>query len=260
MNRLKTLFIYMLMLFASADSLCAQSLAFKEDMIDVGLTQWYHPITATYVFTNVSEQPVSIQYVDPGCGCMEPEWTRGTIQPGASGRVVITYNAEMLGRFDRMIEVKNSLDGDPQLVRMKCKVVEHEVVQTKQEVEEEEDEPMAQSEVTSPTPAIIDYIKPVMLTSTTSLIVGRFKPNKKLKGTVTITNRGDAMLMVDKVEASGAVLVECPQLALKKNQTFKIKVWVDTARMKDADDAQEFVIYSNDQIAPKKVIKVVCGK
>ena len=261
MNGFNRFFAYTLLFFTSLVSLCAQSLSFKEDVIDVGLTQWYHPITATYVFTNVSEQPLTIQYVDPGCGCMEPEWTRGTIQPGASGRVIITYNAEMLGRFDRMIEVKNSIDGDPQLVRMKCKVVEHEVVQQKQEVEEEEDEEEEKpAEVTSQTPVVIDYSRPVMLTSTTSLIVGRFKPDKKLKGTVTITNRGDGLLLVDKVETSAAVLVECPQMALKKNQTFKIKVWVDTAKMSGADDPQEFVIHSNDQISPRKIIKVVCGK
>lgn len=259
MNRVKTLIIiYMLMLTALPVS--AQSLSFKEEMLDVGLTQWYHPITATYVFTNVSGQPLSIQYVDPGCGCMEPEWTRGTIQPGASGRVVITYNAEMLGRFDRMIEVRNNVDAEPQLVRMKCKVVEHEVVQQKQVVEEEEEKPVVAEEIPSDKPALIDYAKPVMFTSTSSLIVGKFKPDKKLKGTLTISNRGDAMLMVEKVEASGAVLVECPQLALKKNQTFKIKVWVDTAKMTGADDPQQFTIFSNDQIAPRKIIKVVCGK
>lgn len=260
MNRIKTLIIiYMLMLCASTTSLRAQTLSFKEEKLDVGLTQWYHPITATYVFTNVSEQPVSIQYVDPGCGCMEPEWTKGIIQPGASGRVVITYNAELLGRFDRMIEVKNNLDAEPQLVRMKCKVVDHEVAQQKQEIDEPE-EPVEQVQTTTPTPATIDYAKPVMLTSTSSLIVGKYKPNKKLKGTVTITNRGDEMLLVERVESSDAVLVECPQMALKKGQTFKIKVWVDTSNMKNADDAQQFVIFSNDQIAPQKKIKVVCGK
>jgi len=259
MNRVKFFLVGLLTLLTVAVT-HGQSLSFKEESIDVGLTQWYHPITATYVFTNKSGQPLTIQYVDPGCGCMEPEWTRGTIQPGGTGRVVVTYNAEMLGRFDRMIEVRNSLDAEPQLVRMKCKVVDHEVVQQKQVVEPEEEKPVVAQETPSAKQPLIDYAKPVMLTSTSSLIVGKFKPDKKLKGTLTISNRGDALLLVEKVEASGAVLVECPQLALKKNQTFKIKVWVDTAKMKDADDPQQFIIYSNDQISPKKIIKVVCGK
>ena len=98
MNRITTFII--ILLTAVTTTLSAQSIEFKDELIDVGLTQWYHPVTATYTFTNVTDLPLTIQYVDPGCGCMEPEWTRGMIQPGASGRVTVTYNAEMLGRFE----------------------------------------------------------------------------------------------------------------------------------------------------------------
>lgn len=245
------------MLTASVQTLSAQSLAFRDEEIDMGLTQWYHPITATYIFTNVSEQPVSIQYVDPGCGCMEPEWTREVIQPGATGRVVITYNAEMLGRFDRLIEVKNSIDGEPQLVRMKCKVVEHEVAQQKQQLDGEEDSLEQDKSAVDTTPGAIDYEKPLLITSTSSLMMGKFKPNKKLKGTVTITNRGDEILLVDRVETSAAVIADCEKLALKKGQTFKIKVWVDTAKMAGAGDVQQITIISNDQLNSHKSIKIL---
>jgi hypothetical protein len=256
MNKITTFLI--IILTALTASLSAQSLEFREDLLDVGLTQWYHPVTATYTFTNVSDQPLTIQYVDPGCGCMEPEWTRGMIQPGASGRVTVTYNAEMLGRFDRMIEVKNSIDGEPQLVRMKCKVVDHEVVRenTEQDVDEEEDDPVDEPVVTN-TPAVIDYSKPVMLTSTSSLIIGKYKPNKKMKGTVVITNRGDGMLLVERIETSDALIADFSHVALKKGQTYKIRVWLDTSKISGPDDSQQFVIVSNDQIAPRKTIKVI---
>ena len=253
---MKHFIITLFSLFFMVLSLSAQSLTFKEELIDAGLTQWYHPISATFVYTNTSGAALTIEDVDPGCGCMEPQWDKSTIAAGAQGRIVITYNAELLGRYDRLIAVKTSADETPQMLRMKCKVVDHEVVQQKQVVEPEEEKPVVAQETPSAKQSLIDYAKPVMLTSTSSLIVGKFKPDKKLKGTLTISNRGDALLMVEKVEASGAVLVECPQLALKKNQTFKIKVWVDTAKMKDADDPQQFIIYSNDQISPKKIIKV----
>lgn len=257
MNRITTFII--ILLTAVTTTLSAQSLEFKDELIDVGLTQWYHPVTATYTFTNVTDQPLTIQYVDPGCGCMEPEWTRGTIQPGASGRVVVTYNAEMLGRLDRMIEVKNSIDGEPQLVRMKCKVVEHEVVRDNEveEVEEEDDDVPATQPVAVSQPAVIDYAKPVMMTSTSSLIIGKYKPNKKLKGTVTITNRGDELLLVERVETSEAVVADFTHVALKKGQTYKIKVWLDTSKISGPDDSQQFVIISNDQIAPRKTIKAI---
>lgn len=254
MNRITTFFIILLTAVTASS---AQSLEFKEDLIDVGLTQWFHPVTATYTFTNVSEQPLTIQYVDPGCGCMEPEWTRGTIQPGASGRVVVTFNAEMLGRLDRMIEVKNSIDGEPQLVRMKCKVVEHEVLRENEEAEEDEDdEPVAEPVVTNQ-PAAIDYAKPLMMTSTSSLIIGKYKPNKKLKGTVAITNRGDELLLVERVETSEALVADFSHVALKKGQTYKIKVWLDTSKISGPNDIQQFVIISNDQIAPRKTVNVI---
>ena len=249
------------MLFTASSSLSAQSLSFKDETLDLGLTQWYHPITATYVFTNTSGQSLSIEYVDPGCGCMEPEWTRGVIPAGGKGKVVVTYNAELLGRFDRMIEVRNTLDSEPQLIRMKCKVVEHPVVQQEQKVEIEDNQPgdianNNPSGNTASTTGIIDYSKPVLLASTNSMRIGKFKPNKKMKGTLSITNRGNETLLVERVESSAALVVDCSQIALKKGQTYKIKVWVDTSKMRDASDTQQFVIISNDQISPRKTITV----
>jgi hypothetical protein len=142
---------------------------------------------------------------------------------------------------------------------MKCKVVEHEVVRDneEQDIEEEDDDVPATQPVAASQPAVIDYAKPVMMTSTSSLIIGKYKPNKKLKGTVTITNRGEGLLLVERMETSEAVVADFTHVALKKGQTYKIKVWLDTSKISGPDDSQQFVIISNDQIAPRKTIKVI---
>ncbi len=240
----------------SVVTLTAQPLSFKEPTLDVGLTQWYHPVKARFQFTNVADVPLTVSSVDPGCGCMDPEWTRGVIQPGQNGEVVITYNAEMLGRFDRLVEVRTSLDQQPQLIRMKCKVVDYEV------------EPVVPVEVPEiktvvetpkpPVPFVVDYSKPLLHVSESTLVMGNYKPGKKMKGKILVTNRGDGYLMLDRVESSPALVVDCDKVALAKGQTYKIKVWLDTSLMTGPGDVQEFVIISNDQRSERKTIRVKC--
>ena len=254
--RMKHFIITVFALFFMVLSLSAQSLTFKEELIDAGLTQWYHPISATFVYTNTSGAALTIEDVDPGCGCMEPKWDKSTIAAGAQGRIVITYNAELLGRYDRLIAVKTSADETPQMLRMKCKVVEYEVEQPKQEVVEETPEPVAPVQ---PVADAIDLSKPVLSLSSPYVILGKYKPGKILKGTLVVKNDGNGFLAIDKVQSlSPALVVDFDPVALEHGQKYKLKVFVDTSKMKGPDDVCEFVILSNDQRDPNHKVQVVC--
>ena len=67
---MKHFIITLFSLFFMVLSLSAQSLTFKEELIDAGLTQWYHPISATFVYTNTSGAALTIEDVDPGPSCL----------------------------------------------------------------------------------------------------------------------------------------------------------------------------------------------
>ncbi|MGM9686088.1 MAG: DUF1573 domain-containing protein, partial [Bacteroidaceae bacterium] len=216
----------------------------------------YHPISATFVYTNTSGAALTIEDVDPGCGCMEPQWDKSTIAAGAQGRIIITYNAELLGRYDRLIAVKTSADETPQMLRMKCKVVEYEVEQPKQEVVEETPEPVVPVQ---PASDAIDLSKPVLSLSSPYVILGKFKPGKILKGTLVVKNDGNGFLAIDKVQSlSPALVVDFDPVALEHGQKYKLKVFIDTSKMKGPDEVCEFVILSNDQRDPTHKVQVVC--
>ncbi len=241
--------IVLLFVFLSA---CAQSLTFKNTEKDRGQTQWYQPISATFRFVNTSGEPLYIEEVDPGCACLAPEYPQGTIQPDEEGKIVITYNAELLGRFDRLIFVKTNLDEEPVLLRMKCKVVEKDPVQ-----QPDEDEIIEQPEMAEELPD--DPTKPLMSLSAGKLALGKYKPSRKLKSMITISNVGDGYLIIESIRSQSAALtVSDTKAALRKGQKYKVKVVLDTSKMESPEEIAAFIIESNDQHGTEKTVEVMC--
>ncbi len=97
----------------------AQKISFKQSTVNTSTTLWKSPVTATFSFTNKGKAPLVIKDVDPGCGCMTPTWTQGDIAKGAWGEIKVTYDAKMLGHFDRYIDVYTNASSKPVRVRMK---------------------------------------------------------------------------------------------------------------------------------------------
>ena len=113
----RTLVIALAALFSQAVS--AQKISFDQSTINVGTTLWHKPVTATFRFKNKDREPLIIQEVDPGCGCLTPIFPTHPIQRNEEGMIAVTYDAEMLGRFDRYILVKTNASEKPVRIRMK---------------------------------------------------------------------------------------------------------------------------------------------
>jgi hypothetical protein len=63
------------------------------------------PASHTYKFVNNSNGKVSIISVEASCGCTQPTWTQGVINPGDTGTVEATYRANTEGTFRRQITI-----------------------------------------------------------------------------------------------------------------------------------------------------------
>jgi hypothetical protein len=83
-------------------------------------------VPATYVFTfkNVSDKPVVIESAVAGCGCTTPEYPKGAIAKGASGKIKVTYNAEALNTFTKQVTVKIANVAQPIVLNIGGEVVE----------------------------------------------------------------------------------------------------------------------------------------
>lgn len=82
-------------------------ISFESKMHDFGdVLQSDGPLKYSFKFKNISDSPIMINNVISSCGCTTPEWTRGSVQPGASGAIDVTFaNDQGANPFDKTMTV-----------------------------------------------------------------------------------------------------------------------------------------------------------
>ena len=86
---------------------------FEQTTQELGTLLWHSPRTATFTFTNKGTTSLVIKSVRTDCGCTVASWTQGNIEPGSSGKVTATFDAELLGHFNKRLAVYTNLDEKP---------------------------------------------------------------------------------------------------------------------------------------------------
>ncbi|MCX8471538.1 MAG: DUF1573 domain-containing protein [Chitinophagaceae bacterium] len=72
--------------------------------------------TASTEFTvkNISNDVITIENVQPSCGCTVPDWTRNPIKPGENGTIKAVYNTQgRPGNFNKTLTIKTSRGTKP---------------------------------------------------------------------------------------------------------------------------------------------------
>ena len=105
----KVLMTLAVVAFASplfAQSKVADVAKFKSETVEFGKIEQGKPSTATFTFTNTSNEPIIIEQANPTCGCTIGDYTKAPIAPGKEGWIKATYNAAAVGSFDKKMTVK----------------------------------------------------------------------------------------------------------------------------------------------------------
>jgi len=68
-------------------------------------------VSAVFTLTNNSNTPIVINEVRTSCGCTASDWTKEPIEQGKSGTVTATYNAAVVGPFEKTVTI-NVFEGD----------------------------------------------------------------------------------------------------------------------------------------------------
>ena len=76
----------------------------------VGEVLFKHPAKVTYHVENTGTEPLVMSYVEPECDCSVAEWTQTPIPPGGKGIIEVTFDANILGYFDKGVTVINNSD------------------------------------------------------------------------------------------------------------------------------------------------------
>ncbi len=79
---------------------------FNSETIELGKVKQGVPVTAKFIITNISSEPLIIEQANPTCGCTISDYTKSPIEAGKSGYINATYNAAGLGHFDKHLTVK----------------------------------------------------------------------------------------------------------------------------------------------------------
>jgi len=78
------------------------------------------PVSATFIVTNNSKDPIVITYVGTSCGCTVSDWTKEPIDPGKTGEVTATFHPKgRIGLFNKSINIMTT--GNPNRITVTIK-------------------------------------------------------------------------------------------------------------------------------------------
>lgn len=92
-------------------------------VIDIGDIKQYNPQDVTYKFTNTGGKPIIITGAKGSCGCTEIEYPKKPILPGETASIVVTYDAETLGVFNKSITLTMNIEKSSQVLQLKGTVI-----------------------------------------------------------------------------------------------------------------------------------------
>ena len=96
----------------------AQRLTVSNTNVNAGRTGFQQPITAIFELKNKSRKKLLIESVKPDCGCTAVEFPK-EVDGGANFTIKMTYDAKMLGHFQKMAVVTSNGSTKPVFLTMK---------------------------------------------------------------------------------------------------------------------------------------------
>mgnify|MGYP002623357351 CR=1 FL=1 len=107
-------------------TLCAeaQTITTKSQVIDCGQVIYRNPVTAQFELVNEGGGSLTIKNVDTSCGCTTVNYPKGPISENKPFVVTVTYDARMMGHFEKYIDVYTSGASLPYTLTLRGEVVE----------------------------------------------------------------------------------------------------------------------------------------
>jgi len=99
---------------------------FVEETHDFGKITQGKPVSYTFKYTNVGDEPLIITAVESTCGCTVPnvEPKQGTpVKKGESGSITLTYNAAVAAPFNKFVKVTSNSKTPTKMLYIKGEVV-----------------------------------------------------------------------------------------------------------------------------------------
>ena len=86
---------------------------------NLGTLKQGNTTTVTALIRNIGKVPLVIYDTRASCGCISISYKKEPTIPGSSMEIIITYNAEDLGYFNRTVSIYGNTDDAPIVLRLK---------------------------------------------------------------------------------------------------------------------------------------------
>jgi len=77
----------------------------KDNSHNFGKIPQGRPATTTFEIVNTGATALKLDNVQASCGCTTPVWSRDPIEPGATARIQVGYNAYAEGPFTKTVTI-----------------------------------------------------------------------------------------------------------------------------------------------------------
>jgi len=96
---------------------------FNTDKHDFGKIKQGVPVTFFFEIKNISDKPIVVENASASCGCTVPEKPEKPINPGATGKIKVQFNAAAVAPFTKDIYIKLAGIDQPKTVQITGEVV-----------------------------------------------------------------------------------------------------------------------------------------
>lgn len=119
----KRILLLPLLMACALSPVHAQSLTAEQTTIYCGQVPFSQPVTAEFKLCNHATAPITITDVRTSCGCVVVDYPRKEIAPGEQFSITATYDARLMGTFQKQIGVYSKQDKKPLMLNLQGKVV-----------------------------------------------------------------------------------------------------------------------------------------
>lgn len=116
-------FLSLLAAFLPAVVLAQSQFDVTSDIINVGEILYMQPKTVHFELRNTGTESITIQQVNPSCGCTQVSWPKEAVAPEGKAEITATYDARMMGTFQKELEVYTTASDRPLYLTLQGRVV-----------------------------------------------------------------------------------------------------------------------------------------
>lgn len=104
---------------------------FNTEKHDFGKIKQGVPVTYFFEITNISDKPLVVENASASCGCTIPEKPEKPINPGATAKIKVQYNAAAVQPFNKDVYIKLAGIDQQKVLHISGEVIAAEPAETK---------------------------------------------------------------------------------------------------------------------------------